>query len=95
MTRKSGFCTWPPLWTTTRPDKTDRPTGEIGTLEKAFMNDLFDNKIFLFIQYQGVRHMGALHFDDPGFCCAIFALLNSNPRRSIQEIGDIDLTYTL
>jgi hypothetical protein len=47
MTRKSGFTTWPPLWTTTRLDPNDKPTGEIGTLEKVLMNELFDNKIFM------------------------------------------------
>ena len=95
MTRKSGFKTWPPLWTTTRLDPNDKPTGEIGTLEKVMMNELFDNKVFLFVQYQGFRYMGAMHFDDPGFCCAIFTLLNSNVGRSIREIGEIDLSHTL
>jgi hypothetical protein len=59
MTRKSGFRTWPPLWPTTRLDPNDKPTGEIGILEKALMNELFDNKIFLFVQYQGFRYMAA------------------------------------
>jgi hypothetical protein len=36
-----------------------------------------------------------MHFDDPGFCCAIFTLLNSNIGRSIRDIGDIDLSHTL
>jgi hypothetical protein len=95
MIRKSGFKTWPPLWTTTRLDPNDKPTGEIGILEKVLVNDLFDNKIFLFVQYQGFRYMGAMHFDDPGFCCAIFTLLNSNIGRPIKEIGDLDLSFTL
>jgi hypothetical protein len=95
MTRKSGFRTWPPLWTTTGLDPNDKPTGEIGTLEKVLMNELFDNKIFLFVQYQGFRYMGSLHFDDPGFCCAIFTLLNSSIGRPIKEIGDTDVSHTL
>jgi hypothetical protein len=35
MTRKSGFCSWPPIWTTTHHNQNDKPTGEIGTLQQV------------------------------------------------------------
>jgi hypothetical protein len=95
MTRKSGSCNWPPRWTTTRPDQDDKPTGEVGVLDEALMSKLIDNKIFVFIQYQGFRYMGFLGFDDPFFCSQIYSLLKSNIGLSIKEIGDLDVSYTL
>lgn len=77
MTRKSGVRTWPPAWTTTRQDFNDRPTGEIGYLERAMMHELFDNKIFLFIEHKGFRYMGLMQFDDPRFCYQLYAVLQA------------------
>jgi hypothetical protein len=62
MTRKSGLKTWPPLWTATRQDKDDKPIGEVGTLEDIMMSDLVNNKVFMFMQYQGLRYMGFMVF---------------------------------
>jgi hypothetical protein len=95
MTRKSGGEAWPPHWTTTLRDPTDNPHGEIGTLEQALMHVLVDNKIFLFIQFQGLRYMGFMGFDDPKFCSAMYVLLQSNIGHSIKEIGDLDVSFTL
>ena len=69
--------------------------GEIGTLEQALMHELFDNKIFLFIEHGGFRYMGFMQFDDPAFCSQIHNLLKANLGRTIEEIGDLDLFHTL
>ena len=95
MTRKSGAKAWPPTWTTTRPRKNDKPRGEIGTLEQVLMTAWFNNKIFVFVQYQGFRYMGLMQFDDPKFCDEMFALLRNNLGRSIKDIGGLDLSHTL
>jgi hypothetical protein len=95
MTRKSGAKAWPPLWTTTRPHKKQKPWGEIGTLEQALMTEWFKNKIFVFIQYEGFRYMGLMQFDDPNFCYEIFCLLNTKLGLSMKDIGDLDLSFTL
>lgn len=94
MTRKSGLQSWPPVWTTTRLDPTDKPSGEIGILEEALMNQLFDNKLFLLINYQGIRYMGAIHLDDASFCSKLLTILKSKVGRSIKEIGDLNLSFT-
>ncbi len=95
MVRKSGFKTWPPLWTTTRHDRDDKPTGEIGTLQQVLTSEWLDNKIFLFIQFQSLRYMGFMVFDDRAFCSQICTLLKANVGLSIKEIGDLDLSFTL
>ena len=72
----------------------DKPTGEIGTLEQVIVHELLDNKIFLFILFQGFRYMGFMSFDDLTFCSQIHALLKANIGLSIKEIGDMDFPET-
>jgi hypothetical protein len=95
MIRKSGYPSWPPKWTTTHLDKDDKPIGEVGSLEDVMMSDLIDNKVFMFMQYQGLRYMGFMGFDDPIFCSQICTLLKANIGRSLKEIGDLDLSFSL
>jgi hypothetical protein len=91
MVRKSGYPSWPPVWTTTRHDKDDKPIGEVGTLEEVVIHELIDNKVFLFIKFQGLRYMGFIAFDDSTFCDQIFTLLKTHIEHPIQEIGDLDV----
>lgn len=96
MARKGGFITWPPRWTTADRDRDDKPTGEVGMLEDVMMSTAVDeNKIFLFIEFRGFRYMGSLFIDNPPFHSEMFRLLKSNVGRSIKEIGDLDVSYTL
>ena len=89
-TDKGTFYNWPPIWSNTRQDPTDKPQGEIGNLQDVFMNDDGDI-LFIAIEYQGRRYMGAMGFDSPALCCQIYLLLQSYIGLSIKEIGDIDL----
>jgi hypothetical protein len=95
MTRKSGVCNWPPIWTTTRPDAYGKCIGEMGVLEQALMHEFIGNKIFLFMHYEGRRYMGLLYFDDAAFCDEVFQILRGRIGSSIKDIGDLDLSHTL
>ena len=86
---KGTFYNWPPIWTTTRHDPPDKPKGEIGNLQQVWMAG--DDIIFIAIEYQGRRYMGAIGFDSPALCLQISFLLQSSIGLSIKEIGDIDL----
>ena len=90
MTRKSGYQNWPPLWTPTGYNKL---TGENGILSYALMNDLFDNKIFLMMTYEGERYISGMHFDDSVFCYQICSIFKANIGRSLKEIGDLELPH--
>jgi hypothetical protein len=94
MIRQSGYLSWPPAWTTTHHDKDDKPIGEIGILEDVVMTDLIDNKLFMFILFEGYRYMGFLGFDDPMSCHQIYGLLKSHVSLSIKQIGDLDVIST-
>jgi hypothetical protein len=89
-TDKGTFYNWPPIWANTRQDPTDKPQGEIGNLQQVFMNDDGDI-LFIAIEYQGRRYMGAIGFDSPALCRQIYIALQSHLGLSIKEIGDIDL----
>ena len=65
--------------------------GELGTLDKTWMNTLSYDKIFIVVEYEGDRFMGTMDFDDPRFCREIYALLKSHIGLSLKEIGDLDL----
>jgi hypothetical protein len=95
MTRKSGFPNWPPVWTKSHRARNDKPSGEIGILEKPLRPEMFTNRLFLVIRHEGFRYMGSIAFDDPAFCYELYRLLKFHVGRSIKEIGDIDLAYTL
>src|SRR5690242_20853668 len=56
MTRRSGMKSWPPIWSSTRKDKTDWPKGEVGTLREAWLHEGLDTCLFLFIEYHGHRY---------------------------------------
>jgi hypothetical protein len=88
---KGTFSNWPPIWTNTREDPTDKPQGEIGNLQEVFMTAADDDILFIAIEYQGSRYMGAMRFDSPAFCRQIYIRLQSHIGLSIKEIGDIDL----
>jgi hypothetical protein len=86
---------WPPVWSTVRGEPFPKPHGEVGILRKAVINDRFDNTVYLRMEIDGRDYLGTLLFDDFGFCYEIYSLLRSYVGCSIQEIGNIDLSYTL
>ena len=88
-TDKGTFYNWPPIWTTTRHDPTDKPKGEIGNLQQVWMGE--DDIIFIAVEYQDRRYMGAIGFDSPALCRQIYIALQSSIGLSIKEIGDIYL----
>jgi hypothetical protein len=95
MTRKSGMKSWPPLWTAMTRPKSQWPKGEVGTLQQVWMHGTLDNCLFIFIEHQGFFYTGAMYFDDPGFCAQMYSLMKSKLGRSVKEIGDLELSYTL
>jgi hypothetical protein len=92
MIRKNGFRAWPPRWTTTSHLRDDKPIGEVGFLEDVMMTKLVDNKVFMFMQCEGLRYLGFMCFDDAKICSEIYIFLKSKIGLSIKEIGDLDVS---
>ena len=55
------------------------------------MSEDNDSILFIAIEYQGRRYMGAMGFDSPALCLRVSILLLSHIGLSIEEISDIDL----
>ena len=50
-----------------------------------------DDILFIAIDYQGHRYVGAMAVESPSLCRQIYLLLQSRIGLSIEEIGDLDL----
>src|SRR5262245_33135020 len=87
---------WPPGWLWTAGYDTTHPQGEVGFL-KAVLRSYIQpcDRWFLIMEHCGAEYVGELSLDDPAFCREIFDVLIQNIGKMIQEIGDIDLSYTL
>jgi hypothetical protein len=95
MTYK-GERSWPPAWLWTAGYNNTHPRGEVGILKAVLHSPIKSNhKCFLVMEHCGAEYVGALLLDDPAFCREIFDILIQNLGKTIQEIGDIDLSYTL
>jgi len=91
-----GNRSWPPAWLWTAGYDTTHPQGEVGILKAALRSHIQpQDRCFLVMEHCGAEYLGALLLDDPAFCRAIFAILLQHLGNTIQEIGDIDLRYTL
>ena len=90
-----GMSNWPPVWTRTRNNDVKTVRGEIGVLTYVYSNPQLSSRCFLVIDYEGETYVGALIFESHAFCQQVTDLLWSHMNRSIKEIGDLDLSYTL
>ena len=90
-----GVRNWPPSWVNTRSFPPEKLHGEIGTLNAIKTYDLTPNRCFLIIEFQTMRYMGSLLFEDAAFCRHIGEILQQHLGRSIKEIGDLDVRHLL
>ena len=86
---------WPPQWSNAYQPKDKWPRGEIGRLESAWMHELLDRCVFLYIRHDGFEYVGSMYFDDVDSCMMIFNFLKSVVGRSVAEIGDADVSRLL
>jgi hypothetical protein len=89
-----GKPNWPPPWFGSA-DSTKTLSGESGILKHVVKDVTVEKRCFLMIEHGGEGYVGALKFDDPAFCTHISTLFEQYIGRSIREIGDMDLSYTL
>jgi hypothetical protein len=90
-----GLVNWPPVWTRNIQGDVETTRGEVGVLDYVYANAHISNKCFLVIRHQDKRFVGCLIFTDRAFCGQMSQVLRQQVGRTIQDIGDLDLTYTL
>jgi hypothetical protein len=87
---------WPPAWTWIDGPEDKHPTGEIGILRTVLLSKTRPaDRCFLLIRYEESCYVGCLLLEDQAFCRQITKLLQQYCNRSIVEIGNLDLSYTL
>jgi hypothetical protein len=91
-----GIPSWPPIWTWVYGHENKKPKGEIGILTEVRLSLIEPpNRCFLLMDHQGSTYMGCLLIDDLSFCAKITQLLQNYCGQSLQDIGSLDLSYTL
>src|SRR5262245_8022020 len=91
-----GIRSWPPGWLWRTGNDTTNPKGEVGILKDVILSTIEpDNRCFLVMEHLDAEYIGALLLSDTVFSREIFGVLIQNRGKKIQEIGDIDLSYTL
>jgi hypothetical protein len=90
-----GISNWPPVWTQARKQSIKTLKGEIGILRYLYANNALSGKCYLVIDYEQEQYVGCLIFNDRSFSSQICDILRNHIGRSIQEIGDLDISQTL
>jgi hypothetical protein len=86
---------WPPVWLYCRGFDDTHPRGEVGILKNVFVSSVKPStRCFLVMEHAGAEYMGDLSISDAAFCSEIYAVLLRHCGKTIQEIGDIDLSDT-
>jgi|SRR5262245_40101508 len=95
MTYK-GNRSWPPAWLWVAGYDNTHPQGEVGILKAVVRSRIQPHdRCFLVVEHYGAEYVGALLLNDPAFCRGIFDILNAHVGETVEEIGNIDLSYTL
>ncbi len=89
----SGVPNWPPVWTQMRIGGVKIVKGEVGILIYVHAGGA-SNTCYLVIEHENENYTGSLVFDDGPFCRQIVDLLQQYRGRSVQEIGDLQVSFT-
>ncbi len=86
---------WPPEWLWCAGFDNTHPRGEVGILKTVFVSSVKPStSCFLIMEHAGAEYMGELFMSDAAFCSEIYKVLVRHCSKTIQDIGDIDLTDT-
>jgi hypothetical protein len=91
-----GFRSWPPIWVHSRgTPEVKKLHGEIGVFTGTIRHEAVPSTIFLRMEFENESYLGFLVVGKPMFCLQLDNLLQEHVGRTIAEIGDIDLSFTL
>ena len=90
-----GLPNWPPIWTWIGGEENKYPRGEVGILKTVFVSVVKPStSCFLVMEHAGAEYLSEFFVSDAAFCLEMYAVLLRNCDKTIQEIGDIDLSDT-
>jgi len=86
---------WPPDWLWCEGFDNTHPRGEVGILKTVFVSSVKpSSSCFLVMEHAGAEYLGEFFVSDAAFCLEMYAVLLRNCDKTIQEIGDINLSDT-
>jgi hypothetical protein len=72
------------------------PKGEVGILTEVRPSKIEPaDRLFLYMDHENGTYLGCLLVENAVFCSQVVTLLQNCCGRSIQDIGDLDLSYML
>jgi len=86
---------WPPVWVSLDDEDERRSRSVEGVLTEVREPISRSDGIVLIMDHNDNRYGSILIFSDLAFRRQVFELLKDSVGLSIQQIGDIDLSYTL
>src|SRR5262245_50231433 len=89
-----GVKSWPPTWTWIEGQANKKPKGEIGCLKEVKVSKT-GNRCFLVIVHERSTYIGTLFISNFPLFVQLSKLLRNHCGRSLGEIGNLDLSYTL
>ncbi len=90
-----GIPSWPPVWSPAKPREGKQILkGEVGVLMYTLPNCRAE-KCYLVIEHEHVPYVGCLFCSDEAFCTQLASFLQNHRGRTVKEIGDLDLSFTL
>ncbi len=87
--------TWPPRWSPTEEPRNKILTGELGTLRRVSYSSMEGYTCHLYTEYEGRNYLGTILIDDAAFCRHLFFVLQHHVNLAIEDIGSLDISYTL
>ena len=93
--RYRGQQNWPPIWVSAGKPPIQRLTGDVGFLTNVLWHANVPTRLFLRMNVGEEPYLGSLLFPDRTFCFQLYGILRQYIGRSIKEIGDLDISFTL
>ena len=84
---------WPPAWLYCGGFDNTYPRGEVGILKNVFPTSINPfTQFFLVLEHADAVYMGTLFVSEEAFCLEMYAVLLRHRGKTLQEIGDVDLS---
>ena len=84
---------WPPDWLWCGGFDNTHPRGEVGILKTVFVSSVKpSSSCFLVMEHAGAEYLGEFFVSDAAFCSEMYAVLLRYCGKTLQEIGDVDLS---
>ena len=91
-----GVHSWPPVWVSLYDEDDRLRRSEVGVLTEVRKSQFgLENRIVLMMEHHQKMYGASLSFADATFCKEILAVMKDCIGLSIQDVGDLDISFIL